>query len=362
VGLALQLQPLRMPFPYFDNISTDFTGVWTSPRKRKAPPPEQDLLESPIPKRKSSAAPCPHSMVIIRATRQLAAEKVQCPICMEEYLSTPNGREKVMPVKIGCSHVFCRECIETHLSSTIKCPLPWCDAQIPLRPDLCELCAAWAREHTAAGSLVVTVRAREMLGSIKEDLRRLAREEDAYALPKKAERRLLAHVRTTLKRYEWQFHSGIDLAELLDPFLLAVNVTDARDHYGPELSAPKLEHTYFPPRENDPDDYPPGEEPWIAAFFRQWALNYEEDNGEMKEGWGVWSMKADDDANWEWPYKRIQAHKTSNDGNIEYLVKWVGQRHLASWVKKEQLVAEARDMYDKAHGVSHRQEGINACG
>lgn len=207
----------------------------------------------------------------------------------------------------------------------------------------------------------MTVRAREMLGSIKDALRQLAQDDDAYTLPKQAEKRLLAHVRTTLKRYEWQFHTGIDLAELLDPFLLAINIADARKHYGSELSAPKLEHTQFPPREHDPDDYPPDEEPWIAAFFRQWALEYEKENGEMKEGWGVWSMKADDEASWEWPYKRIQAHKTGSDGHIEYLVKWVGQRHLASWVKREQLVAEARDIYDKAHGVSHRLEVIEGC-
>ncbi|KAI4651206.1 uncharacterized protein J4E78_007897 [Alternaria triticimaculans] len=216
----------------------------------------------------------------------------------------------------------------------------------------------WARENVGAGSLVVTVRAREMLGSIKDALRQLAQDDDAYTLPKQAEKRLFAHVRTTLKRYEWQFHTGIDLAELLDPFLLAINIEDARHHYGPELSSPKLEHTQFPPREHDPDDYSPDEEPWIAAFFRQWALDYEKENGEIKDGWGVWSMKADDEASWEWPYKRIQAHKTGSDGRIEYLVKWVGQRHLASWVKREQLVAEARDIYDRAHGVSHRSEVI----
>jgi hypothetical protein len=203
---------------------------------------------------------------------------------------------------------------------------------------------------------VVTVRAKEILGSIKDALRRLAQEDAAYALPKQAEQRLLAHVRTTLKRYEWQFHSGLDLAELLDPFLLAVNVEGTRHHYGPELSAPKLDRTHFPPREHDPEDYPPGEEPWIAAFFRQWALDYEKENGEMQEGWGVWSMKADEDASWDWPYKRIQAHKTGSDGQIEYLVKWVGQRHLASWVEKDQLAAEACEIYDRAHGLIHTQD------
>lgn len=67
-------------------------------------------------------------------------------------------------------------------------------------------------------------------------------------------------------------------------------------------------------------------------------------------------MKAGEDASWEWPCKRIQAHKAGSDGQIECLVNWVGQRHLAPRVKKEQLVAEARDVYDKVHGLVHIQK------
>ncbi|CAN9308805.1 unnamed protein product [Alternaria alternata] len=145
-------------------------------------------------------------------------------------------------------------------------------------------------------------------------------------------------------------------SSLLDPFLLAVNVEDTRHRYGPELSAPKLNHTHVLSREIDPDDYPLGEESWMAAFFRQWALDHEEEHGAMEEGWGVWSLKAGEDASWEWPCKRIQAHKTGSDGQIECLVNWVGQRHLAPRVKKEQLVAEARDVYDKVHGLVHIQK------
>jgi hypothetical protein len=88
-------------------------------------------------------------------------------------------------------------------------------------------------------------------------------------------------------------------------------------------------------------------------LFRQWALDYEKENDEVKEGWGVWAKKADEASGWEWPYKRILAHKTGPDG-VEYLVKWVGQRFHASWVKKEQLVPEAREVYDKVHAVIHR--------
>tara|TARA_R110002003_G_scaffold288_16_gene18482 strand:+ start:8136 stop:8666 length:531 start_codon:yes stop_codon:yes gene_type:complete len=174
--------------------------------------------------------------------------------------------------------MFCRECIETHLSSSITCPLPWCEAQLPLHPEACKLCAAWQRDHASVGSLVVTVRAAEMFGSIKDALKRLAHEDDFYELADAIMKRILVHVRTTLKRYEWQFHSGIDLAELLDPFLLAIDVEAARKHYGPSLSAPAPNSAHFPPREHDPDDYAPGKEPWIAAFFRQWALDYVKEN------------------------------------------------------------------------------------
>ncbi|KAH7078475.1 hypothetical protein FB567DRAFT_136730 [Paraphoma chrysanthemicola] len=343
-----------MPFPYFENISTDFTGTWSSSRKRKVPTIELET-SAHVYKRKANAAPCPHSMTVVRSSRQLAAEKKQCPICLEDYFSSPDDCQRATPVKMGCEHMFCRECIETHLSSSIACPLPWCEARLPLQPDTCELCAAWKRDHAATGSLVVTVRAAEMLASIKDALKQLALEDEFYELPNATMKQILTHVRTTLKRYEWQFHAGIDLAELLDPFLLAIDVDAARKHYGPKLSAPAPNSTYFPPREHDPDDYPPGEEPWIAAFFRQWALDYEKENGEVKEGWGDWAKNPEQDT-WEWPYKRIVAHKTSADGRLEYLVKWVGQRYFPSWVQADQIHAAARLVYDKDHGLGGSED------
>lgn len=295
-------------------------------------------------------------MTIVRPSRRLAAEKKACPICLENFFTPTAERGKVTPVKMPCTHTFCRDCIERHLSSSIACPLPWCTANLSVQPATCTLCAAWQRDHAATGSLVVTVRAKEMLGGIKDALAQLAHEDPFYALPKTAKSRLLAHVRTTLKRYEWQFHCGIDLAELLDPFLLAVNADAARDYYGTRLSSPAPDPTHFPPRNHDLDDYPAGQEPWIAAFFRQWALDYEGENGEVKHGWGVWEKKAEQDG-WEWPYKRIMAHKTGAEGHLEYLVKWVGQRYFASWVQAAQLDDEARRMYDETHGVSQVDEG-----
>ncbi|KAF2032172.1 hypothetical protein EK21DRAFT_61462 [Setomelanomma holmii] len=340
-----------MPFPYFEGISTDFTGTWTSSRKRKAP----DIAPKPAPC-KSNAVPCPHDVTAIRSSRQLKEGKQQCPICLEDYFSTPHGRTTVTPVKAGCSHSFCRECLETYLSSNISCPLPWCKACLPLQPESCELCGAWQRDHSES-LLVVTVRAEEMLGSIKDALRRLAHEDHFYKLPASAFKLILAHVRTTLKRYEWQFHAGIDLAELLDPFLLAIDAEAAHEYYGFELSAPTPFSSDFPPREHDADDYTPGEEPWIVAFFRQWALDYAEVNGEVREGWGDWSKNPEQES-WDWPYKRIIAHKTGVDGQMEYLVKWVGQRYFPSWIQADQLDVAGRSIYDKAHGrASQKSKG-----
>ncbi|KAF2681360.1 hypothetical protein K458DRAFT_83885 [Lentithecium fluviatile CBS 122367] len=216
----------------------------------------------------------------------------------------------------------------------------------------CDLCAYW--ENTLANSLVVTVRAQEMALSIKDSLEQIAAESHFFKIPKKPKERLMAHVRGVLTRYEWQFHPGIDLAESLDPSLLAINPKKARAHYGAKLSAPAPDPNVFPPRENDPDDYPFGREPWIAAFFRQWALEYERENGEAKEGWGVWTKKSErDSSSWKWPYKRIIAHKTDKDGQVRYLVKWVGRRFPASWVSKEQITGDAHMAYDSAHGVVH---------
>jgi hypothetical protein len=342
-----------MPFPYFENISSDFTGTWTSSRKRKAVVLESHQPNAPA-KRKPKGLPCPHTMTIMRSSRQLAVEKKQCPICLEDYFSASDENGKVTPVKMGCSHSFCRECIETHLSSNIKCPLPWCEAHLPLQPEACELCAAWQRDHAEAGSLVVTVRAKEMFGNIKDALHRLALDDDFFKLPRLARDRLYAHIRETLKRYGWQYHSDIDLAELLDPFLLAIDIEAAREHYGPKISAPAPDAVRFPPREHDSDDYAHGEEPWIAAFFRQWAVDYVQENGEAKQGWGVWEKKTEQDS-WEWPYKRIITHKTGVvDEQVEYLVKWVGQRYYPSWVEKGELDSAARKIYDKAHGVVHK--------
>jgi hypothetical protein len=297
-------------------------------------------------------APCPHTMAIVRASRQLAVEKEGCPICLEDYFSAPDEHTEVIPVKMGCTHVFCRDCVEMHLSANTTCPLPWCKTQMPLQPETCELCAAWQRDHAAAGSLVVTVRAKEMLGSIRDTLKQWALEDDFFELPKTATNRLLAHVRDTLKVCEWQFHSGVGLAELLDPFLLAVDIEAVRKHYGPRLSAPAPSTSHFPPRTHDPEDYQPGNEPWIAAFFRQWAMDYERENGEAREGWGDWAKRTEQDG-WEWPYKRITAHKTNAEGRVEYLVKWVGQRYFPSWVQKDQLDSATRRTYDKEHGVVH---------
>jgi hypothetical protein len=150
-----------------------------------------------------------------------------------------------------------------------------------------------------------------MTASIDDALRQLALEHKFFQLSKDTKRKLIAHVHRTLTRFEWQYHSGSDLAELLDPFLCDVNPENVQKVFGRKLGIPAPDASLFPSRENDPHDYPPGKEPWIAAFFRQWATDYEHDNGEAKDGWGVWSRKVAQDPiwSWEWPctYEWTQA-------------------------------------------------------
>ncbi|KAH9868569.1 hypothetical protein J1614_007641 [Plenodomus biglobosus] len=250
-----------MPFPYFDNISTDFTGTWSSPRRRKAPPQQETVPAPPTPTRKPTKLPCPHSMTLVRSTRQLAAEKRQCPICLEDYFSTTYTSEKITPVKMACSHIFCRTCIETHLSGSTSCPIPWCTATPPLHPESCALCTAWQNDHSPQPALVVTVRASEMLDSIKSTLHQLSLDNDFYMLASPTKDKLFRHIKYTLRKYEWQFHSDVDLAELLDPFLLAIDAEAAREHFGTALSSPAPDPAVFPPREHDPEDYEVGAEP-----------------------------------------------------------------------------------------------------
>ncbi|KAF2659295.1 hypothetical protein K491DRAFT_591446, partial [Lophiostoma macrostomum CBS 122681] len=301
------------------------------------------------------APPCPHSMSMLRSTRLLSAEKKQCPICYEQYFTKlPDGNE-VIPVRMACQHTFCRSCIETHRSQDIKCPFPWCSAEFPIQPDSCELCAYWVRSN--CDDLVLTVRAHEMTKSIENALDEFCEGQKHFRLAKTHKRKLLTHVRRTLTRFEWQYHSGADLAEVLDPFLLAINPTDILNFYGKKLRAPAPDPSVFPPR-NDPDDYPQGDEPWIAGFFRQWALEYEKENGEDKYGWGVWSSKRKEEEemwSWDWPFKRIVAHRVDANGELVYLAKWVGngKRWPDQWINRSDFGDGTTALYDQAHGLSH---------
>lgn len=135
---------------------------------------------------------------------------------------------------------------------------------------------------------------------------------------------------------------------------MAADSNKARQLYGPELTKPSSDPSFFPPRQSDVEDYPAGEEPWIAGFLRQWALEYEKDYGEMKEGWGEWSKKKGGLAeSWEWPVKRIITHRIQADESVQYLVKWIGRRFEDSWVTREELGDEAVwKQYDETQGLA----------
>lgn len=58
-------------------------------------------------------------------------------------------------------------------------------------------------------------------------------------------------------------------------------------------------------------------------------MEYEQDHGEEKHAWGVWSQKSpreEEEWTWSWPFKRFLGHRTEADGSVAYLVKWVGKR------------------------------------
>lgn len=201
-------------------------------------------------------------MTIIRSTRTLSVEKRQCPICFEQYFDRLSNGDEVVPIRMACQHTFCRSCIEIHWTKEIKCPLPWCQKPFSVQPDSCEPCASWVRSHCT--SLVVLVRANEMSQTIDTALNELADENDHFRLAETYRRKLLSHVRTALSQFEWQYHSGAALAELLDPFLLAVNPAAKVKQMGTRLRAPAPNPSMFPPRP-DPNDYPNGDEPWVRS-------------------------------------------------------------------------------------------------
>jgi hypothetical protein len=238
--------------------------------------------------------------------------------------------------------------------------MPWCQENICLQPDWCELCAYWVRQRT--DSLILTVRAEEMAASIDDALQQLAQENEFFQLSKETKRKLLAYVRRTLQRFEWRYYAGVDIAELLDPFLHIVDPEYARAYFGLKLCAPVRNPCFFPLRTNDPDDYSPGQEPWLSAFFRDWALEYEKENGEVKEGWGDWDkMKKGDQAqDYEWPYKRILGHKMETNRAVSYLLRWVGKRIHDSWVTESELGDEAFREYAKIHNITHASRQLRS--
>ncbi|KAF2741399.1 hypothetical protein EJ04DRAFT_480748 [Polyplosphaeria fusca] len=293
---------------------------------------------------------CPHTMTSLRSNRRISENDRQCSICQNTYFSILDG-EPVLPVRLACDHIFCRSCVETNFNYDIKCPWPFCRDLPEIKPEFCDLCAFWLRENHQ-DSLLVTVRA-EMLQSIKTAYRHLHHGHEYFKLDAEDKKKLFDHIRETLTTYEWQFHAGVDLGELLDPFLLAIDHRAAVDHFGPDLSKPAPEPNYFGPRAND--DYSAAEEPWLAGFLRQWAVEYVRENGEIRQGeWGIWDKKrdqAEDDNVWLWPYKGIVGHKTEPDGSIRYLVKWVGQRFPDSWEMRKQLDEEVCRRYNRKHGL-----------
>jgi hypothetical protein len=91
-------------------------------------------------------------------------------------------------------------------------------------------------------------------------------------------------------------------------------------------------------------------------------LEYEKENGEVKEGWGDWDkMKKGDQAqDYEWPYKRILGHKMETNGAVSYLLRWVGKRIHDSWVTESELGDEAFREYAKIHNITHASRQLRS--
>ncbi|KAF2476348.1 uncharacterized protein BDR25DRAFT_339389 [Lindgomyces ingoldianus] len=302
------------------NLSPDPPKTWTSARKRIST--RSDRTPETFPQKKRPGA-CPRTVATLRTSRQPVNAGQRCPICLEDYFDTPLGGSQVISVKL-----------------------------FPFHPDSCDLCAYWERAHIDE-PLLLTVRAREMTRSIHDALIELAEDDDFFKLSKSAKSKLLNHVQQTLTKFEWQYHPAVDLAEFLDPFLLAVDTASAYAFYGLELKTPAPDAARFPPREYDLGDCSSGQEPWIAGFFRQWALEYEQENGEAREGWGEWAKKRErgSEWSWDWPYKRIVGHKVEN-GKVLYRIKWVGKRFGESYVGRAELGnAKVWRVYDRVNGV-----------
>jgi len=68
----------------------------------------------------------------------------ECPICLEEMMTSGNNTEKRRMAVASCGHVFCRECVESHMGIAGKNGTPHNLAAWALRLDpkhvRCPLC------------------------------------------------------------------------------------------------------------------------------------------------------------------------------------------------------------------------------
>ncbi|KAF2267348.1 hypothetical protein CC78DRAFT_566289 [Lojkania enalia] len=300
-------------------------------------------------------AGCPHTWSSV-AKIDLGGdpEDRACPVCLTEFFRKHEDGGYETPVKLLCGHIIGKKCLSEWRRQSLTCPN--CRDQRGFRPDECEQCEELVLEAAERKYQVIDIRPRDVLEDILVRLRSLADGEEYFALPESAMWTLRDYWSKTLRARRFQYLTAIELAETLDPFLIEAERTNAQDTLGREASKLTPEG-YFSPRNINWGDYPAGEEPWIAAFLRDWAAEYVGANGQERLGhvWGEYTTAiSPENGYWNQLYrpKRIIGHHLHGN-TLRYLVKWVGDRWGSEWVDWRDLreMTEMLDAYNARFGI-----------
>ncbi|KAF2654120.1 hypothetical protein K491DRAFT_717408 [Lophiostoma macrostomum CBS 122681] len=320
----------------------------TVPRaKRRAVTPEPSA---------PSEEPCPHSWKVVKVNDIAEDHDPMCRICLERFLDIEHaGETPICMLPFG--HVFCGVCIESHRDQSLSCPIYRC-SQLP-QPETCSKCKAFVVAHPGQEHVVITIKPYEILGELKQEMKTLADDHPLFKLPSgdlKALNRFWADI---LKKCKNQHHDADDLAEMLDPFIVEAERVEAKKRYGEQCfePLPATQAKYFQDRDPESQDYSSGQEPWLAAFLRQWAEAYVLECGTTEPAfkWGVLAPGQNDDniMSMYWRVKRILGHR--KDGEVwKYYVEWVGKRWPPEVMRAEDLVEQQAlvSAYNEEHGIA----------
>jgi hypothetical protein len=110
--------------------------------------------------------------------------------------------------------------------------------------------------------------------------------------------------------------------------------------------------------EQKEDLWPTSKEPWISTILRSWAKYQIDAEGEEVgldfEGYSTERLQRQGITDFEQPVKQILEYRTEVNGEIEYLVQWVGYpmpMYNAGVRRSHMSGADAHTGYHKAHRV-----------